>query len=106
MRSPCCLLMVTVATLIVGCSHSNATPVNGPDGQPGWFSVSCKRDQGNCEERAGEVCPNGYETANASGHAGTAAFANYDSNGGTAFVVPTYHGHMLIKCHGAAAVDQ
>jgi hypothetical protein len=75
--------------------------VNGPDGQPGWFSISCNKGQEHCEEKAGEVCPRGYDVADANGHAGTAAFADYGPNGGSAYVVPTYHGHMLVKCHGS-----
>lgn len=54
----------------------------------------------NCEEKAGEVWPHDYDAANESGRIFTASFASNDSNG-----VPTYRGCMLIKCHGAAAVD-
>jgi hypothetical protein len=95
-----------VATLcLAGCSHASATPVNGPDGQPGWFAISCKKDQGNCEEKAGEVCPGGYVTADESGREGAVVVANGNSSGSWGYVVPTYHGHMLIKCKGAPAED-
>lgn len=90
---------------LVACSHASAKPVNGPDGSPGWFAISCKKDQGNCEEKAGEVCPGGYDVADASGHEGVAAFASFNQNGGSGYVVPTYRGHMLIKCRGAPAAD-
>jgi hypothetical protein len=92
------VLAATVTALLVGCSRSGATPVNGPDGQPGWFNVWCKVDQGNCDKKSNEVCPDGYELVDISENAGT-PFANYKS----AYVFPSYRGYMLIKCHGAAA---
>src|SRR5271165_4625092 len=91
-----CSLAATVTALLVGCSHSSATPVNGPDGQPGWFNVSCKGDKGNCDKKSDEVCPHGYELVDMSENAGT-RFTSYKS----AYVVPDYRGYMLIKCHGA-----
>jgi hypothetical protein len=92
------LLAATVTGLLVGCSRSSATPVNGPDGQPGWFSVSCKGEKKNCDEKSGEVCPYGYELVDMSENAGT-TFASYKS----AYVTPSYRGYMVIKCYGAAA---
>jgi hypothetical protein len=86
-----------LALQLVGCGASS-TPVNGPDGEPGWYSISCKRDQTNCEEEAGQVCPHGYVTANAGGQHGTFLMANWSGGHGSAFAAPTYQGHMLIKC--------
>jgi hypothetical protein len=88
---------------VAGCSHASAKPVNGPDGEPGWFAISCKKDEGYCEEKAGDVCPGGYDVMDAAGHEGVAAVATVNPSGGSAYVVPTYRGHMLIKCKGAPA---
>lgn len=99
------MLFVFAISCLVGCSHASAKPVNGPDGSPGWFAISCKKDQGNCEEKAGEVCPGGYDVADASGHQGVDAFASFNQNGGSGYAVSTYRGHMLIKCKGAPAAD-
>jgi hypothetical protein len=92
-KSPATALLVVAVT--VGCAHATATPVTGPDGAT-WYSISCRRDQANCEELAGEVCPSGYEVAGASGSAGTALYVN--SYAGVAYAHPTYQGHMMIKC--------
>jgi hypothetical protein len=89
-----------VVVCVCGCSHASAKPVNGPDGEPGWFAISCTKDQGNCEEKAGEVCPGGYEVQDHSGHVGVSGFASYGQTGVSAQVVPTYRGHM---CKGAPA---
>jgi hypothetical protein len=89
------LLASTV--LLVGCVYSSATPINGPDGQPGWFSIWCKGEKGNCDKKSNETCPQGYELVDMSENAG-ASFAAYKS----AYVVPSYRGYMVIKCHGAA----
>ncbi len=93
------LLAATVTVLLVGCSRSSATPVNGPDGQPGWFNVSCKVERGNCDKKANEVCPRGYELVDMSETAGP-QFGNYYKS---AYVVTNYGGYMLIKCYGDAA---
>lgn len=92
------MLTATVTVLLVGCRYASATPVNGPDGQPGWYSIWCKADRGNCDKKSDEVCPNGYELVDMSENAGT-PFATYKS----AYVYPSYRGFMLIKCHGAGA---
>ena len=85
---------------VVGCSYASAKPVSGPDGERGWFAISCKKDPGNCEEKARDVCPAGYDIMDASGHHGVAAVA--DDSDGEGTVVPTYRGHMLIKCKRSA----
>ncbi len=91
------LLAAAATMLLVGCSPSWATPVNGPDGQPGWFNVSCKVNKGNCYKKSDEICPHGYDVADLIENAGT-PFSNQKS----AYVLPSYRGYMLIKCSGAA----
>lgn len=87
-------------TCVAGCSHASAQPVNGPDGEPGWFAISCKKDEGYCREKAGDVCPAGYDVMDAAGHEGV---ATVDQSGASAAEVPTFRGHMLIKCKRAPA---
>ncbi len=83
------------------CVRAEATPVVGPDGQPGWFAVSCKRNQANCYEMAGEVCPGGYEIAGADSRTGVAVAGAVTTGSSFVAVHPTYHGELLIKCRGA-----
>jgi hypothetical protein len=90
-----CLPVATVTALLVGCVVSGATPVKGPDGQPGWFSIWCKGERKNCDKQSGEVCPNGYELVDMSENAGT-TFVAYHSG----YVFPSYRGYMVIKCYG------
>jgi len=52
----------TVGVVILGCDSASRR-VNGPDGEPGWYSVSCRRDLSNCEDEAAKVCPRGYVSA-------------------------------------------
>lgn len=84
--SPCALLL---ATTISACGAS-ATQVTGPDGEKNWYAITCRRNQSNCIEKAGELCPSGYETES--------------SNGRTQLVVTNttigeaYNGEMLVKC--------
>ena len=85
-------LSLTVACLVAACA--SAEQVRGPDGTMNWYSIDCRRSQSYCEEKAGEVCPQGYDVANSSGHTGT--FVQVTQFGGTA--TPTYNGHLMIRC--------
>jgi len=100
MRSAAIVLGLCVA----GCSHASARPVRGPDGQRGWFAISCKEDQANCYEKAGEVCPGGYVMADRGGQTGTLDMV--DSTSGDTYSVATYRGYMLVKCKGPPAQDE
>jgi len=80
--------------LVLAACGATSKPVNGPDGEPGWYSISCRRDESNCIEEAGNVCPNGYVTADAGGHEG------FYVNAQAGLATSTYRGHMLIKCKG------
>jgi hypothetical protein len=91
------LLVATVTALLVGCAVAGATPLNGPDGQPGWFKIWCKGEQKNCDKKSAEVCPNGYDLIDVSENAGT-TFVAYHSG----YVYPSYRGYMAIKCYGDA----
>jgi hypothetical protein len=95
------VVMAGLVGALVGC-HASHDQVRGPDGTTDWYSIECKRNQGNCYEEAGDVCPNGYDIADAGGHSGT--YVHADQSGVVA--VPTYRGHMLIKCKTAAASAQ
>ena len=62
-------LQGVLSLILVACA-SHASHIRGPDGEDNWVSITCKRSQANCIERAGEECPNGYTVADASGHEG------------------------------------
>lgn len=80
---------------------AEAAPVRGPDGEPGWYAISCRRDQGYCREKAGEMCPRGYITAESNGRNG---FVMTSNKYGT-YASTTYHGEMLVKCHAGGQRD-
>ena len=81
------LAWVLAIACTVGCSYASAKPVSGPDGERGWFAISCEKEPSNCEEKAGDVCPAGYDIMDASGHHGVAAVV--DDTGGEGTVAPT-----------------
>src|SRR5215472_17159217 len=87
---------MAVPCLVFLACGATSTPVNGPDGEPGWHRIECRHDESSCEEEASDLCPHGYVTANRSGHVGLAAYASNV----TGYSAPTFHGHMLIKCNG------
>jgi len=88
-------LTLLSAASVAACA--TATPVHGPDGDPGWFAITCRRDQGNCVEKAGEVCPGGYVVAGSDGRESLSVIPTQSGS-----VVSThYHGEMLVKCKAA-----
>lgn len=89
------LLLPIVGLLACGAS---ATRVNGPDGSGEWYSITCRRTRANCLEKAGEVCPKGYQTANASEK--QSLFMMASTTGGSAG--QAYDGQMLVKCREGA----
>jgi hypothetical protein len=81
-----------LAILLSACVTSKA--INGPDGKPGWYTISCSKSPSYCLEEAGRLCPSGYDVADAEGRQGT-----YVNNMGGGFqAYPTYDGSMLIRC--------
>jgi hypothetical protein len=87
-----------VAALGVSACGAESQPVRGPDGEPGWYSVSCRRDMGNCEEEAGNLCPRGYVTASESERDHPVVYSTYNAYGGSTYVGHKFRGHLLIKC--------
>jgi hypothetical protein len=94
------IALVATAVSLAGCCSAEAWPAKAPDGTPGrWFGVSCGKSREYCEEKAGEVCPGGYEVASAGGKPGTATFVIwYTRSLPTYYAVPTFYEQMLIKC--------
>jgi hypothetical protein len=82
-------LYLIAAIALTGCvAPVRVTHVSGPDGAPAVV-LSCHHEA-NCYERAGELCPAGYDTLNE-----TSGFA----------IVPTAYGpvgasreSLLIRC--------
>jgi len=98
---------------MMACAAS-AKKVNGPDGEPGWWSIQCKTSQANCQAKAGEVCPHGYTVDDSSGYVGQESSASYQatatssfgSANGSAQSHTTFRGSMLIKCKNGDASDE
>jgi hypothetical protein len=82
-----------VIALVAGCANTSATKVRGPDGKVGWVVITCKGSHAPCYERASTECPEGYDVKDKDGTSGQ--YLDYNSG----FVVPTYTGELLIKCH-------
>jgi len=53
-------LTVTAAVLLVGCVPARVTSVNGPNGRPAYV-LRCGLHTERCYERAGDLCPHGYD---------------------------------------------
>lgn len=87
-----------VALVAAGCESASSRPVNGPDGEPGWYAISCRGDMGNCEEEAGNACPHGYITADQREHEHPVVVSTYNAYGGSTFVGHKHRGNMLVKC--------
>jgi hypothetical protein len=86
---------------LVGCAHAAATPVIGPDGKL-LVAIRCEDgDMTNCLRLAGEECGvDGYDTRSTDERTGFSAQAYANSSAATANVHDTFHGFMLIGCHG------
>jgi hypothetical protein len=91
------MIRLTIVALLVASCGASAKQVNGPDGSGVWYSITCRRTRANCIEKAGEVCPNGYETENSSEQKGI----DVDVNAMYANASTTYDGQMLVKCRNA-----
>lgn len=73
---------------------SSARPIRGPDGQPGWLAISCRRDSSYCLEQAGVSCPRGYDVVDSSGSSGVIVSKIGDSY----IATPVFNGQMTVKC--------
>ncbi len=89
----CCIL------ILAGCA--TATRTISPNGNP-VFSISCgAAAQSACYQKAGEVCPSGYNilSANGSRYMGQLATANVNAYGGSASSVPMMtRNELFIEC--------
>ena len=85
------LVSICVCLLIVGCAPS-VTNIVAPSGKVG-YSMNCGSKMGYCLEKAGELCPNGYNIINQA--SGTMAVPVYSSTGG---VVASPRHEMAIEC--------
>ena len=83
-------LLVVLFALVACRSESSARAVRGPTGEIGWFIITCKIDQTQCDERAKRECPAGYTAEHSAGH------PSYAESGDTAR--PAYVGELVIRC--------
>lgn len=80
-----CLFLI----LLTGCS-TTVKQIRGPSGNMG-HSITCKNGIENCQEKAAELCPNGYNVASESqGQRGAIPI-----NGQW---VPVVRANMFIEC--------
>jgi hypothetical protein len=94
--------LLCFAVLAAACHDSDAWSAKGPDGQGGWLEIECRRDVGNCWDRAAEECPHGYLVADRDSVRGYYVQAY----GSTVIVAPTYRGKMLVKCRSSLAAEE
>ena len=80
------LVVFSLSSLVIACAR--ATPVITPNGNQG-YSISCGAAVlDKCYEKAGEVCPRGYEVLDRQGsqYLGQVSTGNaYANSGGNAF---------------------
>jgi hypothetical protein len=90
------ILLVSIIILISGCATSKQTI--GPSGRP-VFSIACGAlVMYKCLEKAGEVCPRGYEVISGDGsrYLGKVTTGGISSSGmSTPYVTPNT---LLIEC--------
>ena len=88
-------ILIFVSLILSSCA--SATKVTLPSGQKG-FSIDCSGTAipvSKCIEKAGEVCPNGYEVISSHNESGT-MFNPFQGNGQ---YIPTSHKGMMISCN-------
>lgn len=92
-RSALFALLVVAITLLAcaGASHELVGP--------GMYAIDCKRSASNCYEEAGDVCPSGFDIADAQNQQGAVSWTTFGENYANTLVIPTYKGQMLIRCH-------
>lgn len=85
--------MLVALLAVAGCV--NVTPITMPDGKPG-YSISCPpREAGTmCLQKAGELCPAGYQVAGSGGTFQSYAYGNGQFFSAGAFNRP----QLVIEC--------
>lgn len=83
--------LLLLVVLLTGCG-ARVTNIVAPSGKPG-YSMNCGAKMDRCLEKAGELCPNGYNIINQA--SGTVAVPAYGSYGGV-FAAPKHE--MAIEC--------
>jgi len=86
--------MLILVGMMAGC-FSRSKQVTGPDGKRDWYSITCRSSRAHCLEEAGDVCPGGYEVADASEKQSFELSRNFS---GQAVAGERYDGQMLVKC--------
>lgn len=88
-------MLALVAALAAVACHVSARQVTGPDGSRNWYSIQCSHNPANCTEKAGDVCPNGYETARETHGEAEKPNNLFDTSQG---YHSEYEGSILIRC--------
>ena len=90
-RATAFLALALWATTLLACAGASHTMIAADT-----YSISCKRNAGNCYEEAAKVCPSGFDVVDAQNQKGAVANTNYST--GQTTVTPTYQGQMLVRC--------
>ncbi|MES1182204.1 MAG: hypothetical protein ABUL60_00240 [Myxococcales bacterium] len=86
---------LAITMLVPACGNAVARPVTTPSGRRG-FAIDCRRNQNNCFEKAGEVCPQGYEIVDdARGTTGVQVTSGYATG---ISIDKKFAGQLLIAC--------
>ena len=88
-------LILLLGIILSGCA--SATKVTLPSGEKG-FSIDCSGTAvpiSKCMEKAGEVCPSGYEVISSHNERGT-MFNPFQGKGE---YIPTSNKGMMIRCN-------
>ena len=99
-----------IAALVIGsavlslATCVNVTPIRMPDSNMG-YSISCPPIEAGtkCIEKAGELCPGGYQIAGS----GNTFYSSYSSNGQFATASAFNRPQLMVECNGpsAASID-
>lgn len=87
-------LVSLVAIAVAGCVPVHVTQVTGPDGRPALV-LRCGVHDDRCYEKAGELCPNGYNILDQASGFAVVPTANHSVVGGS-------HHTMMVECKGGA----
>jgi hypothetical protein len=81
--------------LASSCNSAVARPVTTPSGRRG-YAIDCRGNQNNCFEKAGEVCPQGYDIVDdARGTTGVRISSGYATG---VSIDKKFSGQLLIAC--------
>lgn len=85
------IYMVVLVLTASGCAGTTARQVG-----PNTWSITCKRHQDKCWQRAGRLCPHGYKHVSESSQVTGAQIISGD------YLVSGHEGHLVVTCERAS----